>query len=65
MKYIRKTVDEYLILTNYGYGWEIELTEDTLAAAKVQVKCYKENASGLQGIYIKKVRTPKEGAANV
>ena len=54
--YTRKTTDEYHIITNYGYGWEHELTEDTLKEAKVRVKEYLENAQGLCGIKIKKVR---------
>jgi hypothetical protein len=56
--YIRKTKDEYQLITNYGYGWEVELTEETYKEAKTQLKCYRENASGLTGIKIKKVRAP-------
>lgn len=29
MAYIRKTIDEYQLLCNYGYGWECILTEET------------------------------------
>ena len=27
MSYQRKTTDAYILLTNYGYGWEEELEE--------------------------------------
>ncbi len=41
--YQRKTVDEYRIMTNYGYGWEVENTEDNYTDAKRSLKEYKEN----------------------
>ena len=43
MAYIRKTVDEYQIFTNYGYGWEVENTEDNYTDAKRSLKEYREN----------------------
>jgi len=43
--YIRKTVDEYEIQGHYApHGWETLTTEDTRAAAREQVKTYRENA---------------------
>ena len=57
MAYIRKTKDEYILLSNYGYGWEEELTEDTLTEAKEQLRTYKENCPQAQ-YKIKKKRTP-------
>lgn len=59
MAYIRKTYDEYNIVTNYGYGWEVECTEETLYEAKQRKKEYIENASGLIGIKIVKRRVKK------
>lgn len=58
MAYVRKTRDEYEIHTNYGYGWECELCEDSLREAKQRVREYRDNARGLQGIFIKKHRVP-------
>lgn len=34
MAYVRKTKDEYQLISNYGYGEEVELTEDTLKEIK-------------------------------
>ena len=62
MAYIRKTYDEYDIVTNYGYGWEVECTEETWKDAKQTKKEYIENASGLIGIKIVKRRVRKETA---
>lgn len=56
MAYIRKTHDEYDIVTNYGYGWEVECTESTLKDARQRVKEYRENAQGLCDIHIAKRR---------
>jgi hypothetical protein len=41
--YKRKTVDEYEIQGNYGYGWDMVTTEETRKEARAQVKCYREN----------------------
>lgn len=45
MSYTRKTKDEWWLLGNWGYGdgWEYLLAEDTLRAAKEQLKTYREN----------------------
>ena len=59
MAYIRKTEDEYQIVTNYGYGWEVEVTEPTRAEARKTAKEYLENAQGLMGIKIVKKRIRK------
>ena len=42
----RKTRDRYDIETNYGYGWEAEDCEYTLAEAKARLAEYRENACG-------------------
>ena len=43
--YQRKTIDEWEIQGNNGYGWECETTEETWKEAKDQAKCYRENVS--------------------
>jgi len=44
MAYVRKTKDEYEIQGWHSiYGWEMETTEETLKAAKIQAKCYRDN----------------------
>ena len=48
MAYIRKTKDVYVLLSNYGCGWEEELEEDTLKEAKEQLKTYRENCPNYQ-----------------
>lgn len=60
MAYVRKTYDEYNIVTNYGYGWEVECTEETMNEARQRKKEYLENARGLIGIKIVKHRARKE-----
>ena len=43
--YVRKTKDEYVLMTNYGYGdgWEEVCTEETFAEVKQRKKEYIEN----------------------
>ena len=43
--YKRKTQDIYKILTNYGYGWEVENVEYTYKDAKRSLKEYRENTN--------------------
>lgn len=44
--YQRKTVDRWDIMTNYGYGWEIENSEYTLKDAKRSAEEYRKNCGG-------------------
>lgn len=54
--YKRKTKDVYLIMGNYGCGWE-ELTEgETRKAAIEQLKCYNDNESQYPHQIMKKRR---------
>lgn len=46
MAYIRKTVDRWDIMSNYGYGWECECSEYTYKEAKQRLKEYWENGGG-------------------
>lgn len=43
--YVRKTVDRWDIMTNYGYGWERECSEYTRKEALQRVREYAENTS--------------------
>lgn len=45
-KYVRKTVDRWDIMANYGYGWDCECSEYTSKDAKQTLKEYRENGSG-------------------
>lgn len=48
MAYVRKTRDQWMLLANYGQGWEEETWEDSRQAAKAQLRCYRENAPQYQ-----------------
>ena len=58
MAYVRKTIDRWDIMTNYGYGWECECSEYTLKAAKQTAKAYRENIRG--DVRIEKHREKKQ-----
>lgn len=45
MAYTRKTKDIYIILTNYGTGWEEESDAETLQEAQAQAKEYRRTAA--------------------
>ena len=45
--YVRKTIDVWYVMTNYGYGWECETIECSKQAAKAQARCYRENTKAL------------------
>lgn len=52
--YIRKTVDIYILFSNYGYGWDEELTEYTYKEAKEQLLTYRQNCQHAQYRILKK-----------
>ena len=54
MAYIRKTIDEYEVQGNYGYGFETLTTEDTFKAAKENLKRYQENEKGVSFKIVKR-----------
>jgi hypothetical protein len=56
MAYTRKTQDEYHIVTNYGYGWEVENTENNYQDAKRSLKEYRENTSAQVKLEKKRVK---------
>lgn len=43
---VRKTIDRWDIMTNYGYGWEVENSEYTYTDAMRSLKEYRENIRG-------------------
>ncbi|MEG1726034.1 MAG: hypothetical protein RR313_11635 [Anaerovoracaceae bacterium] len=45
MNYQRKTIDEYILLTNYGYGWDEEVFEETYPEIKQRAKEYLLNTN--------------------
>jgi hypothetical protein len=59
MAYTRKTTDEYDILADYGYGYEVVTTETTLKEAKQRAREYQENDTYAHDIKIKKRRVKK------
>lgn len=56
MAYVRKTVDEWQIWTNYGYGWEHENTETTRADGLRSLREYRDNIQGAVKLIKKRVR---------
>ena len=42
-KYVRKTRDAYILLGNYGYGWDEILEAENRQDLKTQLKTYQEN----------------------
>jgi hypothetical protein len=59
--YKRKTIDEWHIQGNYSpqYGYETVTIEESFKAAKVQVKCYRDNERNVS-FRIKKIRVKIE-----
>lgn len=58
--YIRKTVDEWQILGNYGYGWDIVCCYSTYKEAKTDLKLYRENEGGYATFKLIKKRINKQ-----
>lgn len=53
-KPVRKTVDEYQVMGNYGQGWECVTSEETRKEARERLKEYIENESGTAFKIVKK-----------
>lgn len=45
MAYVRKTVDRWDLMTNYGYGWECECSEYSRKEIKQRYKEYAQNTN--------------------
>lgn len=41
--YVRKTEDVYILMGNWGYGWDEVLTESTMKEARQRLREYLEN----------------------
>ena len=54
MAYKRKTIDEYEIQGNYGYGFECMSTEGTFKAARENLKRYQDNEKGVSFKIVKR-----------
>lgn len=59
MAYTRKTTDEYDVMADYGYGYELVTTETALMEARQRVREYRENDAMALDIIIKKRRVPR------
>jgi len=59
MAYTRKTTDEWEVLADYGYGYEVVTTGTTLMEARQRVREYRENDAMALDVRIKKRRVPK------
>lgn len=57
MKYVRKTKDVWDLMSNYGYGWESEVSYNTYKEAKEDLIAYRENCPN-GSFYLKKRREP-------
>lgn len=60
MAYVRKTVDRWDIMTNWGYGWDCECSEYTWKEAKQTLKEYRDNACGRFSVRLEKHREPAD-----
>ena len=54
MSYIRKTEDEWVIQSNYGYGWEDESCYDNYQEANYDIKEYRRSGYDAQYRLIKR-----------
>lgn len=59
MAYVRKTVDTWELWTNYGQGWEHEVTELSWKEMREQKRTYRENCPGVV-LRVKKRRERKD-----
>lgn len=53
-KYIRKTKDVYILMGNWGYGWDEILTENTWKDIRTRLKEYRENDNSAAYKIVKK-----------
>ena len=58
--YKRKTRDRWDIVTNWGYGWEVENSEYTREDARRGYKEYRENSAGRYSVRLEKHREKLE-----
>ena len=56
MEYKRKTVDRWDIETNWGYGWDVEVSEYSRGDARRTYREYLENVGGRASVRLVKRR---------
>lgn len=57
--YVRKTIDRWDILTNWGYGWDVECSEYTRKDALARYREYRDNSDGRYSVRLLKKREKK------
>lgn len=60
MSYIRKTKDEYLLLANYGYGWDVVEIEVSAKAIRIRAREYRENTNATLRISKRRMKLQEE-----
>lgn len=60
MSYTRKTRDRWDIVTNWGYGWEVENSEYTRADARRSLEEYRKAYAGRAAVRLEKHREKLE-----
>ena len=60
MSYMRKTKDEYLLLANYGYGWDSVETEESLKEIRIRAREYRENTHAALKISKRRINLQEE-----
>ena len=60
MSYIRKTTDEYLLLANYGYGWDIVEIEEPIKETRIRAREYRENTHAALKISKRRINLQEE-----
>ena len=56
MRYQRKTTDAYILLTNYGYGWDEELEETSYKEIKQRAREYAINTPAQMKILKRRIK---------
>lgn len=59
MSYQRKTTDSYILLTNYGYGWDEELTETNHKEIEQRAREYLANTTAQIKILKRRIKKEK------
>lgn len=61
MSYKRKTTDEYVLLADYGYGWDEVLAEDSAKEIRRRLTEYRQNTSAALKITKRRVSLSEKG----
>lgn len=59
MSYQRKTTDVYILLTNYGDGWNEELEESSRKEIKQRAREYRANTTAQVKILKRRIKKEK------